>query len=138
MEFVDYFKMYDTQKKIDKLAKRYKNKKVAIYGAGLYSRTLFENYDLSKLNIVAVADLKFNDESKRDFFNYNCIPSNELGEIDCDVILIANQDYYHFLSILDNQILFRTKNEDVEIRPLFRLSYKDLFCSLPMFFKKGK
>ncbi len=52
----DYLKNIDIQKKIDKYTKKYKGKKVVIYGAGKLSDYIFQNYDLSKLNIVAVAD----------------------------------------------------------------------------------
>ena len=48
-----------TQKQIDKLSKKLKNKKLVIYGAGDFAKVLFENYDLSKLNILAVSDKKF-------------------------------------------------------------------------------
>ena len=127
MNFEEYLKTYNAQEKINKLAKRYKNKKIAIYGAGQFSRKIFENYDLSKLNIIAVADLKFKDESKRNFFGMNCIPPEDLGKIDCDVILIANFDCTFFITQLDDHILYRTKNENIEIRPMINLSFKDLF-----------
>ena len=67
MNFQEYLKIYNAQSKINKLAKRYKNKKIAVYGAGQFSHAIFSNYDLSNLNIVAVADLRFEDESKRQF-----------------------------------------------------------------------
>lgn len=67
MNFQEYLKIYNAQSKINKLAKRYKNKKIAVYGAGQFSHAIFSNYDLSNLNIVAVADLRFEDESKDNF-----------------------------------------------------------------------
>ena len=127
MNFQEYLKIYDAQSKINKLAKRYKNKKVAVYGAGQFAYEIFNNYDLSKLNIIAVADLRFEDETKRQFFGYNCIPPEELGQLDCDLILIANFDYNYFLTVLDDHILYLTPNQNIEIRPLIRLSFKDLF-----------
>lgn len=127
MNFQEYLKIYNAQAKINKLAKRYKNKKIAIYGAGQFAYEIFKNYDLSQMNIVAVADLKFQDESKRQFFGYNCIPPNQLGDMDCDLILVANFDYNQFLTILDDHILYLTHNQNIEIRPLIRLSFKDLF-----------
>lgn len=129
MDFIEYLKIYNAQFKINKLAKKYKNKKVAIYGAGQFAYAIFENYDLSKLNIVAVADLKFEDKNKREFFGYNCISPNELGTLDCDAILIANFDYGFFLSMLDNHILYRTKNQNVEVRPIIRPDFRDLFIT---------
>ena len=127
MDFEEYLKTYNAQKKIDKLAKRYKNKRIAIYGAGQFARTIFEKYDVSKLNIIAVADIKFEDENQRNFFNYNCVPPDDLGILDYDVLLIANFDYKMFLTKLDDHILYQTKNAGVEIRPLIKLSFKDIF-----------
>ena len=127
MDLKKYLEIYNAQKKIDKLAKLYKNKKIAIYGAGQFSREIFENYDLSKLNIVAIADIKFKDKNKRDFYNLNCIIPEDLGIIDCDIILIANFDYDYFLTQLDDKFLYQTKNEKIEVRPLIKLSFKDLF-----------
>ena len=125
--FKEYLEEYNTQEKIDKLAKKYKNKKIALYGAGSFCKVIFENYDMTKLNIVAIADAKFEDEKNKKFFNLNCIEPKELGTFDCDVILISNYDYNMFLTILDDQILYLTKNENIEVRPLIKLTFKDLF-----------
>lgn len=127
MDFKEYLKTYNAQEKINKLAKRYKNKKIAIYGAGQFAHAIFEDYDLSKLNIIAVADMKFEDEAKRNFFRLNCIPPKDLGALDCDVILIANFDYDQFLTVLDDHVLYLTPNANKEIRPLIRPTFMDLF-----------
>ena len=126
MDFKEYFDTYSAQKKINKLAKMYKNRKIVLYGAGQYADTLFKYFDLSKLNIVAICDKKFEDESKRDFYNLICIPPQELGSFDCDLILISNFDYQKFSNIVDD-ILYETQNEAVEIRPLIKLNFADLF-----------
>ena len=127
MDFKEYLRIYNAQEKINKLAKRYRNKKIAIYGAGQFAYEIFKNYNLSKLNIIAIADLRFEDIEKREFFGFNCIAPKELGHIDCDVILIANFDYSHFLTILDDHILYLTSNQNIEVRPLIRPTFKDLF-----------
>ena len=129
MDFKEYLKKYNAQKKINKLVQLYKNKKIAIYGAGQFARTIFENYDLSKLNIVGIADLKFEDPQNRDFFGLNCIEPKMLGTIDCDIILIANYDYDRFLTILDDHILYLTKNDSVTVRPLIKLNFRDIFIT---------
>ena len=127
MDFLEYLQKYDAQKKIDKLAKKYKNKRVIIYGAGQFAKAAFENYDLSKLNIVAVADKKFEQEGEHHFFNINCVKPYDLKKLDYDVILIANFDYKMFVKILDESILYGTKNVAVEIRPLINLEFTELF-----------
>jgi len=128
MDFKEFFQKYDAQAKIDKLARRYKNRKIVLYGAGQYATILFENYDLSKLNIIAVADIKFeNEEIEKSFFGYRGIAPAEIKDIDCNLILISNFDYNMFLNYLDSEILYGTKKAGIEIRPLIRLGFKDLF-----------
>ncbi len=126
MDFSEYLETYKAQDKIDKLAKKYKKRKIVVYGAGQFSNVIFQNYDLSKLNIVAVCDKKF-EEAERSFFNCRCISPDELKNFDCDLILIANFDYQRFITILDDHILYRSKNEGIEIRPLIKLTFWDLF-----------
>lgn len=126
MDFKEYFETYNAQEKINKLAKIYKNRKIVLYGAGQYAQILFQYYDLSKLNIVAVCDKKFDDESKRDFHNLKCISPDELRDYDCNLILISNFDYDRFANIIYD-ILYKTKNEAIEIRPLIKLNFADLF-----------
>ena len=127
MEFDEYIEKYEAQKKIDKLARRYKNKRIVLYGAGQFANAIFQNCDLSKLNIIAISDRKFDEEENRNFYNLNCIPPKEIGNIDCDVILISNFDYGRFLTLLDDHLLYGTKNASIEVRPLIRLGFRDLF-----------
>ena len=131
MDFKEYLELYNAQAKIDKLAKLYKNKKIAIYGAGQFAKAIFDNYDVSKLNIVAVADIRFEKEKNANFFGYNCIAPRELGYLDCDVILIANYDTSFFTTLLDDQILYLTPNENVTIRPMIKETFFDLFFKKP-------
>ena len=126
-EFKKYLISINAQKKIDKLAKIYKNKKIVIYGAGSFSQTIFENFNLSKLNIIAIADIKYSINNSDNYYGLKCINPSELGNIDCDTILIANYDCSRILTKLDDEILYLTKNENVEIRPLIKLTFKDLF-----------
>lgn len=129
MEFKEYLKVYNTQEKIDKLAKKYKNKRIVLYGAGQFSQCIFENYDLSKLNIVGVADKIFEDDKTHEFYNLNCIKPADLRTMDYDVILITNFDTKHFLNILDEAILYGSKNAGVEVRAFIKLTFKDIFLT---------
>ena len=119
MDFKEYFKKYNAQKKIDKLAKKYKNRHIVIYAGDEFSENVFKFCDLSKLNIIAVAD--------KNIEGYNSVQTDELGDYACDLILIANYEYQKAQTFLDDHILYRKKNEGIEIRPLIRLSFCDLF-----------
>lgn len=76
----------DFQKNIDNIAKKYRNKKIALYGAGLLARVVLDNYDLSNLNIVAIADAKFT--KNEEFYGLKTIPPSQIPEIMPDLILI--------------------------------------------------
>ena len=127
MEFKEYLEQFDAQEKINKLVKKYKSKRVVLYGAGQFAQVVFQNYDLSGLNIIAIADKRFEQDRQHEFFNLNCVKPNDLKYMDYDVILISNFDYKMFVNILDEQILYGTKNAAVEIRPLIKLSFNDIY-----------
>ena len=91
----------DTQEQIDKIAKKYQNKKIAIYGAGKFAKIIFENYDLSRLNILAIVDKKFENEEEKGFFGYECISPDELESFECDILLIANFNTRFFSKTLE-------------------------------------
>lgn len=76
------------QKNIDALSKTLKDKKVIIYGAGILSELIFENYDLSKVNIIAVADRKFFSVDDK-FMGYKGINPIDLPDLEFDGVLIA-------------------------------------------------
>lgn len=116
MDFVKYLKEVNAQKQINKLAKKYKNKKFVLYGAGLYARILLENYDTSKLNIVAVCDKKYNDNSEEKFFGHKTISPEELTEFDCDVVLISVIEDIAIRNFLEEDLLIATPNENLPVR----------------------
>lgn len=90
---VEYTKLLENlkkekiQEKLYNFSEKYNGKKILIYGAGLMTQVLFENFDLSSLNIVAITDIKFKEHSK--FNNIDAIPVNSIVEVNPDVILVS-------------------------------------------------
>ncbi|MDD3236679.1 MAG: glycosyltransferase family 2 protein [Candidatus Gastranaerophilales bacterium] len=82
-----FFRYVKQQKYIDKLAKKYKGKKLLIYGAGLVFQCLVERYDLSNLDIVAVCDKKFKEETTVN--NLRAIPVELLEKEKFDVVFMS-------------------------------------------------
>ena len=126
IKVVKYLNKYETQKRINKLSEKYKRKRIVLFGAGQFAQVLFQNFDLSQLNIIAIADKKFEQEGVHEFFGLNCVKPNDLKKMTYDVILISNLDYKKFVNILDEKILYGTENAGVEIRPLINLDFKDI------------
>lgn len=56
MDILSYFNEVKAQKQINKLAAKYKDKRIVIYRAGEYFQTLANNFDLSSLNIIGISD----------------------------------------------------------------------------------
>jgi len=74
------------QNKINKLAEKYKDKKLIAYGSGQMAEIIVNNYDLSKLNILGFADSKYMNK-KEDFYGYNTFSPSEISELNPDIIL---------------------------------------------------
>lgn len=124
MDLLKYLQENGAQKQIDKLAKKLKGKKIAIYGAGEYFELIEKNYNLSDLNIVAIADLKFETDKSCNNTSYKPIAPNELKDYDIDVIVMALVNDINVLKIIDEKILKGSKNEKVRIMPLISPTLK--------------
>lgn len=86
-EIMDFLKAKNFQKRIDNLSKKYKDKKIILYGAGLFFNVINKNYDLSKLNIVGLVDLKFLDA--QEYQGYKAYNTDYFCNKDFDVVLIS-------------------------------------------------
>lgn len=119
--FKEYLEKKKAQKLIDKIASQYENKKVVLYGAGLFAGDLFRNYDFSKLNIIGVADKKFQDNYEGDFYGYPKLGSDDLLETDFDLLLITTYDDTYIKDFIKND-LFSAEDKKFEIKTLVKLS----------------
>ena len=119
------------QKYINKISRKYKDKKIIVYGAGSFSKSIFEKYDLSELNIIAVADLKFETALEKEFYGYKGVSPEDISNLKADIILIANEDYNYFSMVVEN-ILAKNCIKKVHIIPLIkqkqrRIKISDIF-----------
>jgi len=78
-------KKHNFQNRINQLAKKFQNKKIFLYGAGMVFDVINENFDLSGLEIVGIADKKF---SKPEVYQgYQAFSSKDFLEQKPDIIL---------------------------------------------------
>ena len=89
---------------INDMVQNYESQKIAIYGAGLLSSVIFENYDLSKLNIVSVIDIKFFLDKNSDFFGLKPISPYDISGKDIDVIWLFCYEYDNVKKYLESDI----------------------------------
>ena len=123
MNILGYFKSVHAQRQINKLARKYKNKKIIIYGAGEYFQILKNNFDLSKLNIVGIADKKFETSKDSNPTPYLALAPEELKDFDLDVILVALYDDTSLCDYLEYQLLLNTQNEDKPISSIIEPTF---------------
>ena len=120
MDFIKYLEEKKAQKKIDKLSKKYSGKKIILYGAGHFAGVILENYDLSKLNIIAFSDMKY--ASKTEFLGYKVLDPYTLKDIDFDVLLIATYKDLDTLDFFEDN-LFKNCKPKFKVDTLIRLSF---------------
>lgn len=127
MDIKKYLKLNNAQKQLDNFAKKYKNKKIVIYGAGNYFQLIEENYDLSQINIVGITDLKFASDKNLNTTKYLPLAPNELKDYDYDIIAMALINDLDIMSIVDEKILKGSPNENKPILPLISPSLSYIF-----------
>ncbi|MCM1003414.1 MAG: LicD family protein [Candidatus Gastranaerophilales bacterium] len=122
-KILSYLTEVNAQKQINHAVKKYQNKRVVLYGAGLYFQILMENFDLSGLNIVAICDKKFETLKSANPSQYLPIAPAELAEFEYDIILSTLYDDTSLMEYLAYELLVNTKNEGKEISSLIEPSF---------------
>lgn len=127
--FKEYLKKKKAQNVIDKFATEYENKKIVIYGADLFAGDLFRNYDLSKLNIIGVADKTFQDNTEGNYYDYPKLSPDDLLGTDFDLLLIIAYDDTEIKRFLKKE-LFQGKSIKFKIKTLINLSLFEYIKSI--------
>lgn len=118
--FKEYLIKKKAQKAIDKFAITHADKRIMLFGAGLFAGDLFRNYDLSKLNIIGVADESFNHHREGDYYGYAKFAPNDLLENEFDLLLITEYDDTEIKSYLKE--LFQGENIKIKIKTLIKMN----------------
>ncbi len=127
MDILKYFEEVKAQKQIDRLARKFKDKKILLYGAGEYFKILYDNYDLSKLNIIGISDLKYTeDDENNNFAGYKIICKENIIKYKPDCVLIAVQNYDSLIQTMNEQY----KKEKIKIVPLAKKPTMDLIKAI--------
>lgn len=114
--FKDYLQKKKAQQVIAKVAKQYQDKKIVLFGAGLFAGDLIRNYDLSALNIIGVSDRAFEDNCDGEYYDYKKIMPSDLLKTDFDLLLVIFYDdtsvkeYLRKDLIQDKDVKFRVKS----------------------------
>lgn len=123
-DFIEYLEKINFEQHLKKLTKKLKNKKIVIYGAGVFFQTIKQYYDLSKLNIVAISDKKFkNHETDEKFLNYPVCSPAEIKDFSPSYVLIAVRYFLDVMEDLDENVL---KGLKIKTLPLVKKPFWEL------------
>lgn len=91
-----YFEMKTSteefKQETEELIKSLEGKKVLIYGAEASFNLLNQNYNIKeRLNVVCIADKKFNKTNTDTFCGYKAIKTDQIPSMDFDVVLVTNE-----------------------------------------------
>ena len=129
-DFKTYLENIKFKKNLDKLKKKLKNKTSIIYGTGSFFKYINENYDLSKLNIIGISDMKFDDNDEgKDFLGYKMVPKNKIVSYKPDYVIIATLKYISIVEDFELNILNKTK---IKVLPLAKIPLLQLIKDIWM------
>ena len=124
-DFIEYLEKINFSKHLKKIEKKLKNKKIILYGAGSFFQTLADKYDLSSLNIIAIADRKFINHAKDEtFYGYKVCEPDELVQLKPDIILLSMLKYVHIIEHLEETVL---KNHTIKMKPLINKPFIEVW-----------
>ena len=111
------------EKQFIKLKKKYKNKKIILYGASLYFQTIQKHYDLSELNIIAIADKKFSNPNADTDVGFKKISPLEIANLKPDIVLLTVYDDFDIEKYIQEELFKQTKK--FKYKNFFEKSLKD-------------
>lgn len=113
---LNYLYEHKFDKTLPKLVKKLRNKSVVIYGAGAYFEVIAKYFDLSGLNILGIADKKYEQHEEGETFGgYNALSPKDLKKLNPDYVLVATKYYIGLIEQLYYDFL---KGTNIKIRPL--------------------
>lgn len=90
-DMLEILKEHNFKKRINNLAKKYKDKKIILYGAGIFFDVIYENFDLSGLNIIGISDRSFQNADL--YKGFKTFKPEEIVEQNPDLLLIMTYRY---------------------------------------------
>ena len=113
--------------RLNQLARKYKNKKIVLYGCGDFLLYIKKRYDLSILNIIAISDKKYLNQEKPIYDNnlgYNIISPEFIHTLKPDIVLISAQHDIVIEKYFCEE-LFPNTNKKFKYSTLAKLSLSD-------------
>lgn len=121
------------QEHIDSLSQKYQNKTIILYGAGILCEYILENYDLSRWNIIGIADKKYSIKKEDFCYNFKAINPQDIPRYKPDVIILTLLEINKVLPFLQSSYKFPFDNilPDQLIDQMIEKSYEIDSVPLP-------
>lgn len=88
--YLQKFKEINIKKILEKYSKKYKNKKILIYGNGIFFDVLADNYNLKKyFNIIGVSDKRYEKDAGYLYKGFMTFKPSQIKELDFDAVFIT-------------------------------------------------
>ena len=124
-EHIEYLKKIGFGKHLKKITKKLKDKKIVLYGAGSFFKVIYDNYDLSGLNIVGISDAKFEKhECDEEFCGYKVLSPGEMKDLNPDYILVST---LRFVRIIENFYADLFESTKIKIKPLINKPFFEIW-----------
>lgn len=126
LEFLEYIEKNNFEKQLKKIAKMSKKKKIIIYGAeSLFFKVILKVYDLSGLTLMAVSDMKYDNQTENgDDLNagYKKCAPDKIIKLQPDYVLVATR---HPLGIID-ELESQYEGKKIKVKTLLNLSFAEV------------
>ena len=123
-DFKIFLKSIHFSEYLEKIIKKFKNKKIVIYGSGSFFKYISDNFDLSKLNIIGISDMKFDaSQEGQDYLGFKMIPKDKIISYKPDIVLVATLKYIGIIEDFETNLF---KNTKIRVYPLARLPFWQL------------
>ena len=137
----------DFREKMQFLIESFAGKKIVIYGIGKELEILLNNFNLKKLNIIAICDN--NVQNEKEFCGIKVISSSQIQDYDYDFIFIAQDNLFRAQNFLVENLqinpdkivhIVRTEifDEKIYLKYLKNIHYKKQFSKLVSKMKNKK
>lgn len=120
----EYLEKKHFDKTLKKLNKKLEGKKIVAYGTGQLFDAMIENYDLSKLNIIAVSDKKYEKIKETKYLGYDVVPPAAIANLHPDYVLISTLRVVNIVEYLRYILL---KGTDIKVIPFVKKSFMEIF-----------
>lgn len=113
LSYLELFKEVNFEQKLADLSHKYKDKRVILYGAGIFFDALVSAFKLDDyLNIIGVSDMKFNNSEEDEYKGFRTYLPQNIRHSGVDVVLNTTRDFSAVKKFLKSNNLVR-KNVEI-------------------------